>query len=71
MILYSIIPDEIIFAGLFNGAESTWAEMDYMGEKVLVEPLENNQYRIQRLISTSPGAFLNPQLQPGNIIKGN
>lgn len=68
MILYSIIPAELVFSGYEN--ESKYIEMDYMGEKVEVMPLSNSEYRINRLISTSPKAYLNPAFQPGTIIKG-
>jgi hypothetical protein len=67
VILYSIVPAEVVFEnkdlnyGLLK-------EIDYLGEKVIVMPIENNQYKISRVISTSPQAFLDPKLQPGSII---
>lgn len=67
MILYSIIPAEIVF-GNFDAAEDKYREIEYLGEKVVVLPLENNRYVINRIISTSLRAYLNPKLQPGMII---
>ncbi|ABN52328.1 MAG TPA: hypothetical protein DEF39_02450 [Hungateiclostridium thermocellum] len=72
MILYSIVPPEIVF-GNFDWCENqkqNYIEVDYCGEKVVVMPLSNNRYMISRVISTSPKAFLNPKLMPGNIITG-
>lgn len=70
MILYSIVPAEIVFSTL-DSDNSILKEIDYLGEKVIVMPMENNQYKINRIISTSPQAFLNPKLQPGSIIEGS
>lgn len=69
MMLYSIVPADIIF-GKNEGFELEESlEINYLGERVEVSPLTNNQYMIKRLISTSPRAFLNPKFQPGSIIK--
>ena len=73
MILYSIIPGEVVMNNDYYNShvsENT-LEIDYMGERVVVSPLENNRYVIDRLISTSPKAYLNPAFQPGTIIDGN
>lgn len=70
MILYSIVPAEVVFGGQDGGSTAVeLKEMDYMGEKVQVSALTNNRYVIQRLLSTKPGAYLNPMLQPGTIIE--
>jgi hypothetical protein len=75
MILYSIIPAEIVFGDYFwqdqNGGakRSKSIEIDYFGERVEVSPLTNDQYMIKRLISTSPKAFLDPRFKPGTVIK--
>ena len=69
MILYTIVPDEFIFGNTgkdFKGGDSM--EIDYLGEKVLVSKAYGDQYIIDRLISTSPKAYLNPKLQPGAVI---
>jgi hypothetical protein len=69
VILYSIVPPEIVF-GNMDSSNSTLKEIYYQGEKILVMPIENNKYKIDRVISTSPQAFLDPKLQPGSIISG-
>ena len=66
MILYSIIPAEVVFNDS-NNENPVSKEINYLGEKVIAMPFENNQYKIQRIISTSPQAYLNPKLQPGAI----
>ncbi len=69
MIIYSIVPPEIIFeekANEFNA--SNLIEINYLGEKLQVTPLENNRYMIQRILSTSLKSYLNPDIQPGKVI---
>jgi len=70
VILYTIIPEELIFGKYEENFDNQKVELEYMGEKVVVTPLSNNEFVIDRLISTSPKAYLNPKLQPGIIIKG-
>lgn len=71
MILYSIVPEEIVFGKSAEGMAEVQnaVEMDYMGAKVIAVPSGNNQLTIARLISTSPKAYLNPALQPGTVIR--
>ncbi|HOM01414.1 MAG TPA: YlzJ-like family protein [Acetivibrio sp.] len=71
MILYSIVPTEIVFGNFGVCENQNYIEVDYSGERVVVMPLSNNRYMISRVISTSPKAFLNPKLMPGNIITGH
>lgn len=69
MILYSIIPSEVVF----SNPEKTFVEkviLDWLGEKVEVLPIGENKFVINRVLSTSPKAFLNPGLQPGTVIEG-
>lgn len=71
MILYSIVPADIVFKG-FNTdekADISYVELEYQGERVQAVPVSNSEYIIARLISTYPKAYLKPGLQPGTIIK--
>ncbi len=75
MILYTIIPDESIFNNDNSVSNSNQAsdnlatmEINYMGEKVAVLKNSNNKYVVERLLSTSLSAYLNPKLQPGTEI---
>jgi hypothetical protein len=70
MILYSVMPSEIVFGNINNeNGVTDFKEITYMGEKVQVSPLTNNRFMIQRIISTKPDVFLKAGLQPGTIIE--
>ncbi len=69
MILYSIVPWEVVFKNNNEKTIERYIEMDYLGEKVLATPAGENRYVINRIISTSPRAYLNPRLQPGQYIE--
>lgn len=71
MIIYSIIPSDIIFANNSNNELPELLEAEYDGEKVEVYAKGRNEYVINRIISTSPKAFLNTKMQPGMVIKSN
>ena len=68
MILYSIIPAEVVFQGYSYMEELKYLEADYRGEKILVSQLPDNSYSIAKILSTCPGVFLDPALQPGNVV---
>lgn len=68
MILYTIVPTEIIFGNIGENSGNKFIEIEYMGEKVIVSPNENDGFVINRVISTSPQAYLNAKLQPGTTI---
>jgi len=68
VILYSIVPGEVVFEYNENPVTS-FLEMEYLGEKVVVSQTDDNKYVICRLISTSPKAYLDPRLQPGMVIE--
>jgi len=68
MIIYSIIPPETIFENIGSADEYKFLEVRYKGEMLEVQPLGNNRYKINRLISTSPKSYLDPGFAPGTII---
>ena len=68
MILYSIIPAEIVFQGNSYLDDVKFLEANYRGEKVMVSQMADKRYEITRLLSTRPGSFLDPAFQPGNVI---
>ncbi len=70
MIIHSIVPAEIIFNNQDNSGAS-FIEVIFRGERLEVMPLSNNQFVINRLLSTSLKSFLNPSFNPGSIINGN
>lgn len=69
MIFHSVIPVEMVFAEYYQNVDNKTTVIDYLNEKVEVQPLEDNQFVIRRLLSTSLGAYLDSRLQPGSIIK--
>jgi hypothetical protein len=67
---YSIVPLSVVFSNMEEEKGQTFKEIEYLGEKVVVTSTAQNEYVINRILSTSPKAFLNPKLQPGTVIKG-
>lgn len=68
MILYSIVPAEVVFQGSAYLEEMKYFEADYRGERILVAQMTDRSYSIARLLSTHPSSFLDPAFQPGNVI---
>lgn len=65
--IYSIIPyDQMFFNSEDNRQERM--EVNINGEKVVLLKNDNNTYTIERLISTNPKAYLNPDFMPGTVI---
>lgn len=67
MILWTIVPEEIIFAGQ-NQPVSAYEEIEYLGQKVMVEKIAQNEFRVVRLLTTIPANYLRSELQPGTVI---
>ncbi|MGE4282208.1 MAG: YlzJ-like family protein [Clostridia bacterium] len=68
MLIYSIIPNEVIFSNQDDQYEKT-QNITYKGQTLEVTQLAANQYRVNRIISTNIKAYLDPQLQPGTILE--
>lgn len=64
--IHTVMPMEVIFpapeSALFL------REVSYSGINLLVEQLPDGRNRIERIISSNPMDYLNPQLQPGTVI---
>ena len=74
MILYSIIPPEIVFQGFQEngggeGKRTDSFEAYYRGEKVQVLKNAVDRFEVVRLLSTCPKSFLNENFQPGHVIE--
>ena len=65
MILYSIVPPEVVFSENSEQGSCNNYSMDYMGEKVSATPILGGGFIITRVLSTSLKAYLDPKLQPG------
>ncbi|RQD75407.1 MAG: hypothetical protein D5R97_06025 [Candidatus Syntrophonatronum acetioxidans] len=68
MIIYSAMPLELILEGSSDFSPE-YLELEAGGLKLLVEKYDNQQGKVVRLISSNPHDYLNPLLQPGEIIK--
>lgn len=71
MILYSIVPPEIVFRNFEEENYPKPIKVKYKGEIIEVIPVkkEKTDYSISRILSSSPRAFLDPSLQPGSEVK--
>jgi hypothetical protein len=68
MIHYSVVPMEVIFAGMEEFAPK-YVDLRMDGYEMQVEPINDQQARIVRLNSMNPQDYLNPRLAPGTIIE--
>lgn len=66
--LYSIIPNEMVFQDSAYWKDIKLFEADYMGERIQIAQKLDKSYAITRLLSTNLNSYLNPALQPGNIV---
>ncbi|MBP2635881.1 MAG: YlzJ-like protein [Firmicutes bacterium] len=66
MVLWTIVPEEAIFAESIQPV--VYEEMQYLGQKVMVEKISPNQFRVVRLLTTAPADYLRNDLQPGTVI---
>ena len=67
MILHTIVPMEIIFSNQ-DKKDYSYKEIDYLGEKVEVLQYENKLV-LNRLYTTDPKKYLNPDLRLGKEVK--
>lgn len=67
MILYTMMPQEMVFPEEHNRPESQ-IFVEYNGVHVLAEKDDEMNYRIVRVMSTDPAHYLNPDCTPGTKI---
>ncbi len=67
MILYTALPLELIWEG-YSEFSPKYEEITKDGQLLLIEPVSFNRGKIVRLISSNPQDYMNPSLQPGEII---
>lgn len=67
MILYTTVPQELIFPP--DVAQfSKQMNIDINEGQLVIEEMENQQFRVVRLISSDPMAYLNENYAPGKMI---
>ncbi|MFZ5943637.1 MAG: YlzJ-like family protein [Bacillota bacterium] len=67
-VIYTILPLDLVLKDFTQDKEPSFQNVIYEGVEMQVEPLEWNQFRIIRLLSTNPSHYLDNNLQPGSII---
>jgi hypothetical protein len=68
VILYSIVPAEIVFKNDSQSSEIRLLEADYLGKRVEVMQITDQSFKIVRLIDTDPKTYLDPLFKPGSIV---
>lgn len=71
MVLYTIVPEEFIFAENDDGGQANptpEVEVKLGQVSLLGRPLPNGRFQISRMISSDSQDYLNPQWQPGMIL---
>lgn len=69
MILYTIVPLQSVLDGSEN-YQPVYSEIPWQdGGTLVVEQCGVHSARVVRLISSNPNDYLDPELQPGNIIE--
>jgi hypothetical protein len=69
MLLYTIVPPEIIFEEEDNDELPPEIEMKDGSVSLLCQMLPGGEIRINRVISSNPQDYLKPDWQPGSVFK--
>lgn len=67
MILYTTVPQELIFPQ-DKSQFTKQMNIDIKEGQLVIEAMENQQFRVVRLISSDPMAYLNENYTPGKMI---
>ncbi len=65
MILYTVMPVEEVMQ---QDEKRQIVEIRVRGRIIQVEPVSPTEGRVVRVISTNPQDFLDPRVQPGNLV---
>ncbi|AQX54103.1 YlzJ-like family protein [Priestia flexa] len=68
MILYTMMPQELIYPDTTQAELPKQKMMQYNGISMLVEENEYNQQQIVRILSTDPQHYLDKKYYPGQIL---
>ncbi|MCZ8512308.1 YlzJ-like family protein [Paenibacillus filicis] len=66
---YTILPMDAVLEGLEEMDKTQTLEISVDGVTMQVQPLNQRQASIVRLISCNPQDFLNPRFAPGRLIE--
>ncbi|MNI29311.1 hypothetical protein D3C73_831260 [compost metagenome] len=70
MTVYSVIPDDIVFAGI-DDYSPHYMDIEVGGCTMQIESISPTEAKVVRLLSTNPQDYLNPAYMPGTIISLN
>lgn len=70
MILYTIMPLDLVFADPDATTKSQAVESTYLGKQIMSMMDSSGSRKIVRLISTDPQDYLDPRFFPGTVIQG-
>lgn len=66
MIIYSVIPQELMFPPEYDFSAQSVVEID--GIPMLVEQVSGAQCKVIRLLSSDPNDYLNAAYSPGQLL---
>lgn len=66
MLHYTPLPLELILEGFDE--KRNYREIQFEGVTLLIEEVNSKENKIVQILSTNPQDFLNPKLQPGNLL---
>jgi len=69
LILYTPMQLELVFEGLDKDPPRCFEQITHRGTSLLVEKASFGRYRIIRVLSTDPAVFLDPALQPDQLVR--
>ncbi|PRR99169.1 hypothetical protein C6W24_09525 [Bacillus atrophaeus] len=69
MILYTVMPQEIVYADQ-NQQAGAHEQVEYAGVPILVE-MKGQEAEVVQILSTNPMHFLNQEIAPGQKLKLN
>jgi len=71
MILYTVVPTHYVVSAEYLAREDVpeLIEVSLGGRKLLVEPMGPTTGKVARVLSTNPADYLDPALQPGQIVE--
>lgn len=65
MILYTVMPLELVFSNQGHTSEESLYESVYMGRRVLARVTAGGVRQVVRLYSSNPSDYLDPRFCPG------
>lgn len=71
MILYTPMQLELVFEGMDTDPPRAFEQVVCRGTSVLAEKAAHGRYKVIRVLSTDPAVFLDPELQPDQLVRAD